>query len=66
MELIVNGERKTVVDAPTVAAVLAALGYTDKPYAVAIDGTFLPRARHAAHRLEGGESLEILAPMQGG
>jgi len=66
MELIVNGESKTVAAADTVSRALVELGFTGKACAVAVNGDFVPRHQHESYPLEGGESLEVLAPMQGG
>ena len=53
-------------DAPTLAALLAAHGYGDAKVATAVNGTFVPAPLRADHSLADGDSIEVLAPMQGG
>jgi len=36
------------------------------PYAAAVNLQFVPRARHARHRLQAGDRIELVAPITGG
>jgi len=36
------------------------------PYAAAVNLQFVPRARHAHHRLQAGDRIELVAPITGG
>jgi sulfur carrier protein len=63
--LIVNGERQEV-EAPSVAALLEALGFEGSFFAVAVNQEVVRRARWAETPLAEGDSVEILTPRQGG
>jgi sulfur carrier protein len=63
--LTVNGERQEVA-APTVAALLEALGYEGRFFAVAVNQKVVRRARWAETPLAEGDQVEILTPRQGG
>ena len=65
MRLQLNG---TPVDAEvaTLADLLVAQGYGDAKIATAVNGTFVPASLRADHALADGDSVEVLAPMQGG
>ena len=66
MQIMVNDQHHEVT-APTLAAVLAELGYAATArVATALDGRFVPAAQRAATALHDGARVEILAPMQGG
>lgn len=67
MTLTVNGD-PFHTDAPhlTVAELLVALGLADATVAVAVNLSFVPRSTHPSHPLHEGDSIEIVAPMQGG
>ena len=65
MKILVNGE-KTEVDADSVEAALIALGYGDARVATALNGSFLSADARNVTKLEAGDSLEIVAPRQGG
>lgn len=64
MQLTLNGTAH-VTEAETLAALLEELGHTGT-VATAVNETFVPAAARAAHRLNAGDRIEILAPMQGG
>ncbi|KRS10913.1 hypothetical protein XM53_18440 [Roseovarius atlanticus] len=65
MKLQLNGT-PVHSDAPTLAALLTAQGYGDAKIATAVNGTFVPASLRADHALADGDSVEVLAPMQGG
>ena len=65
MKIMVNDEPREVT-AATLAAALAELGYGGAVVATALNGEFVPVARRDAVRIEQGDRLEVLAPMQGG
>lgn len=65
MRITVNGEAREV-SATTLANVLEELGYGGAIVATALNGTFLPRSQRSEVPLSEGDSLEIVAPMQGG
>ncbi|MEQ8257695.1 MAG: sulfur carrier protein ThiS [Roseovarius confluentis] len=65
MRLQLNG---TSLDAEvaTLADLLTARGYGEAKVATAVNGTFVPAPLRADHALAEGDSIEVLAPMQGG
>ncbi len=63
--LTVNGEPLRT-DAPTLADLVARLGYDGASVATAVNGDFVPRAARNTHRLVADDAIEIVAPRQGG
>lgn len=53
-------------DAPTLAALLEAEGFGGAKVATAVNGSFIPASLRASQPLSSGDSIEVLAPMQGG
>lgn len=51
---------------PTLAAMLRACGYAGATVATAVNGEFVPACERDAIRLQDGDRVEVLAPMQGG
>ncbi len=66
LTLKVNGEAKQVLEAASVAALLAGLGYRDAFVAVAVNRAVVPRRCYATTPVRDGDEVEILAPMAGG
>ena len=65
MKIEVNGTAHEVM-AATLDAALAELGWAEARVAIALNGEFVPKASRSATRLQNGDRLEVLAPMQGG
>ena len=65
MRLQLNG---TQVDAEvaTLAELLTAQGYGDAKVATAVNGIFVAAPLRSDHTLADGDTVEVLAPMQGG
>jgi sulfur carrier protein len=65
MKLQLNG---APVDAQvaTLADLLEAEGFGGAKVATAVNGTFVPATMRVSHSLKDGDSIEVLAPMQGG
>ena len=66
IELRVNGEHKTLRESISVQQALEAWGYTGEQIAVAVNGEFVPRSQYAEQQLAANDSVEIVAPIQGG
>lgn len=66
LKLWVNGEPKVLAAPCVLNEALRSLGHGQGRFAVAVNGEFVPRHTHASYPINGGEHLEILAPMQGG
>ncbi|WFR97872.1 sulfur carrier protein ThiS [Rhizobium tumorigenes] len=64
-QLIVNGEAQAL-EAATLAELLAVLEYEGEWLATAVNGDLVHREDRADRRLEDGDRIEILSPMQGG
>jgi len=65
MKITVNGD-PVELDAGSVTAVLAQLGYGDAKVATAVNGVFVPAGQRDDTALGAGDALEIVAPRQGG
>lgn len=65
VEISVNGA-PTQSSAATLAALLDELGYGEAKVATAVNGAFVAQAARADHTLDAGDSIEIVAPRQGG
>lgn len=65
MTVTVNGEPATLPAPCTVTELLQARGAT-RGVAVAVNETFVPRSQYDSTRLQDGDTIEIVAPMQGG
>lgn len=61
-----NGEAVELDASPSVQDALLAWQYRPETVAVAINECFVPRSQYAAHRLNDGDRVEVLAPVQGG
>lgn len=65
MRITLNGESVDVAGA-TLDAALLELGYGDAVVATALNGAFVPVPKRKDTKLQAGDSIEVLAPMQGG
>jgi len=63
--IIVNGETMET-KSQTVAELLDELGYEDMPVATARNMTVVRKRERAETKLNDGDRIEILVPMQGG
>jgi sulfur carrier protein len=66
IEIIVNGERRSVPEPTTVAALLSELALGDKRVAVERNGEIVPRSQHDDRRLAHGDRIEIVHAIGGG
>ena len=66
MEISVNGERRSVADALSVAELLRGMGLEGKRLAVERNGEIVPKSSHAAARLAEGDRIEIVVAVGGG
>ena len=65
IELQVNGDNQRC-RSTTLASLLEELGYQGAVVATALNGNFVAQGQRQTTNLSQGDSLEILAPMQGG
>jgi sulfur carrier protein len=66
VRIIINGEPHTMMEAATVADVIAVLGAPPVGVAVAVDGEVVPRASWSTHQLPAEARVEVLTAVQGG
>lgn len=66
MEILVNGQPRTVRDGLTVAALVAQLGLAGKRLAVEVNRDIVPRGEHATRALHEGDRIEIIHAIGGG
>lgn len=66
IEIILNGEHKTIDPQASVTAVLAGNGYDCGRVAVAINSTFVARADYDKQKFVVGDRVDVVAPMAGG
>ncbi len=64
-KIMLNGE-PAEVNAATLQAALAELGFDDGPFATALNRDFVPASERPTTPLHDGDAIEIIAPMQGG
>ncbi len=68
-DILVNGEPTQIPDAVTLQAWLdqqLAAGRLREPFAIALNGEFLARARYGEVSFHSGDTLDIVAPVGGG
>jgi len=66
IEVIVNGKRTEISRAMNVKEIIKELDYKVKGFAVALNGTFVAIATYENTIIRDNDSIEILAPVQGG
>lgn len=66
MDIILNGEPRTIAADTTVTSLLQAEGLAGRRVAVEVNGMIVPRSQHATQRLAGGDRVEIVHALGGG
>jgi len=66
MEISVNGEKRRVAAALSVAELLREMGLEGKRLAVEKNGEIVPKSAHAAAQLGEGDRIEIVIAVGGG
>jgi len=66
IEVIVNGERKTIPNGLNIKEAIKALEYKGEGFALALNGTFVALSTYETTMVRDNDSIEILAPVQGG
>ena len=66
IKVSVNGEAKEIKKNLSVAKLIQELGYTKKGFAIAINTTFVAIASYGETVVKDGDTIDILAPVQGG
>jgi sulfur carrier protein len=66
MQIELNGERRVLDGATTVAALLAREGLAERRVAVEVNREIVPRSAHARRTLADGDRVEIVHALGGG
>jgi sulfur carrier protein len=66
IKVSINGEIKELNDNLTVSEMLKILDYKSKTFAVAVNTTFVPLTKYDQTIIKSGDTIDILAPVQGG
>jgi len=66
IKVSVNGEVKELNENLNVTQMIEALAYKTKGFAVAVNTTFVPIAKYEETVINEGDTIDILAPVQGG
>jgi len=66
VQIVVNGEKKEVKENINIKEMINSLGYKDKSFAVALNGTFVELKKYEDTKIKMSDEIEILAPMVGG
>jgi len=66
IDVVINGQARTVADGTTIAALIEELGLGDRRVAVERNREVVPRAQHATTALAAGDRLELVTFVGGG
>ena len=66
IDIIVNGEKQTVTDGINIKEMIVELGYKKEGFAVALNETFVAIKAYETTIIKVDDTVEILAPVQGG
>ncbi len=66
IDVVINGEARTVVHGTTVAGLIGELGLGDRRVAVERNREVVPRAAHATTVLAAGDRIELVTFVGGG
>jgi sulfur carrier protein len=66
IDIVVNGNARSVQPGTTVSGIIAELGLTGRPVAVERNREVVPRAQHASTVLAAGDRLEVVTFVGGG
>lgn len=66
MDIVLNGETRSVPAQTTVARLLVELKLAERPVAVEVNQELVPRSEHATRILAPGDRLEIVTLVGGG
>ncbi|WP_016956788.1 sulfur carrier protein ThiS [Catenovulum agarivorans] len=65
MQLKINGQTVEVTETKSLLDVVKEFG-ASAPFALAVNGQFVPKSQHESWNLAEQDSIEILSPVQGG
>ena len=65
MKVLINKREHELAEGATLADAVAAIA-ARPPFAAAVNTQFVPKTQYAQHRLNDGDSIEIISPVTGG
>ncbi|NUS61084.1 MAG: sulfur carrier protein ThiS [Lysobacter sp.] len=66
MNILLNGQPRTLTPGTTIASLLEAEGLGGRRVAVEVNGDIVPRGAHAGHVLAEGDRVEVVHALGGG
>ena len=66
MKIVFNGASQTIDNNMCLSQFISLHVDSSRPYAVAVNGQFIPKSRYAETRLNDGDELEAVSPVGGG
>lgn len=66
MDIVINGEERSVPDAYTIAHLVDELNLMGKRFAVEVNEEIIPRSQYGNRRLAPGDKVEIVHAIGGG
>jgi len=66
IDIVVNGEKQMLKTETNIKEMVEHLGYEEKSFAVAVNGTFVSLKEYEKTTIKKGDVIDILAPMVGG
>lgn len=66
IEIRVNGEKKEVEENINIKELLELFNYGKNAFAVALNANLIPLEKYAEVKLNAGDEIEVLSPVQGG
>jgi len=66
IEIIVNGKRTTIPNGLNIKETIEILAYKQDGFAVALNGVFVAISTYETTKVHDNDSIELLAPVQGG
>lgn len=66
IDVVINGQERTIAEGTTVATLIVELGLGDRRVAVEKNREVVPRAQHASTVVAAGDKLELVTFVGGG
>jgi len=66
VQIILNGQSKTIADGTTIAMMIDELGLESRYVGVEVNLELVPREKHHEHPLHDGDQLEVVTLVGGG
>lgn len=66
MQIVLNGEPRSVAEDATLASLISLLDLPSRRYAVEVNEELIPRSEHDSHRLSADDRVEVVQAIGGG